>query len=417
MSRRTAAPSRGSAGTTPKPLEGIRVVDFGGFVAVPLSGQWLAFLGAEVLLIESRVSLPSRGFAPFAGEPYYNASGAFNNLNRNKRSCTINLRTEEGRGLVKSLVAVADVVQENFSPGTMEKLGLDYHTLRRIKPDIIMLSLSACGSTGPWRHHSALHSGVMGLSGVTAVTGYEGGHPRMLGAMLPDPISAMYSLFAILQALYHRQRTGQGQHIELAMTEALQTLLPDAIAQYTMLGREPERMGNRHPWKCPHNIYRTQGQDSWIAIAVSTDEEWQALCRVLDRPELAHDPRFANMETRRANVEALDAVITQWTRGRESQEEATRLLQAAGVPAGPANTVKDVVTDEHLTARGFVVEDDHPQAGRRTMVGVPWRFKGLPQPAYRHAPLLGQDNDYVLLDILGLSRQEVQRLTEAQVLY
>ena len=233
---------------------------------------------------------------------------------------------------------------------------------------------------------------------------------------MPDPIAASYSVLAVIQALYHRRRTGKGQHIELAMSETLQSLLADAVVEYTMLGREPERLGNRHRGKAPHGIYRTRGDDTWMAISVATNEEWQALCRELARPELIADPRFADITSRRTNAEALDTIISEWTRERDPWE-TTRILQAAEITAGPTYNARDILTNEHLRSRGFIVEDDHPQAGQHTMTGVPWHFHNQPPPTYRHAPLLGADNEYVFKEILGLSQPEIERLTETQVIY
>jgi crotonobetainyl-CoA:carnitine CoA-transferase CaiB-like acyl-CoA transferase len=298
----------------------------------------------------------------------------------------------------------------------MEKLGLGYETLRQIKPDLIMMSLSACGSTGPWRNFSALHSGVICLSGLAAVTGYEDGHPRIVGAILPDPVAATYSTLGILQALYHRNRTGRGQHIEVAMTETLQSLIPEAILEYTLLGREPERIGNRHPWKAPHGIYRAQGDDRWLAISVETDAEWRTLCQVMDRPGLADDPRFADPAGRRSNGAALDAIVADWSRAQVAEDTAER-LQQAGVPATLVYNSRDVLTDSHLIERGFIVEDDHPRAGRRPMPGAPWFFQEMPPITYHHAPLVGQDNEYVFGEILGLDAEQVRELEAAKVIY
>ena len=409
-------PEQSGGNGRPRPLSGVRIIDFGQIIAMPLAGEWLAFFGAEVILVESRVNLPSGGYPPFAGEPPYNTSGYFNYINRNKRSCTLNLRKPDGVELAKRLVATADAVQHNSSPGTMERLGLGYETLRTVRPDIVMLSLSACGNTGPWRHRSALHSGVILLSGFANVTGYPGDYPRLLGSFLPDPLAGAYCVLALTQAIYQRRQTGQGRDIDLAMTETLQSLMPDAVAEYTMLGREPHRIGNRHAWKAPHGIYRTRGEDTWLAISVSSEEEWQALCQAIGHPTLASDHRFATFQLRNANADALDSLITRWTLEQDSQE-ATRLLQEAAVPASPTNNMRDLLADEHLRGRGFVVEDDHPQAGRRVMPGVPWRFKSLGPPDYRHAPLLGEDNDYVFGEILGLETREIQQLIEDQVIY
>lgn len=399
------------------PLAGLRVVDFGQIVAIPLAGQWLAFLGAEVILIESRGRLPSRNFAPYAGgEPSPDTCGIFNHINRSKRACTLNVRTPEGVELAKRLIATADIVIENFSPGTMEKLGLGYDTLRAVKPDLIMVSLSACGSTGPWRGFSALHSGVISLSGLAAVTGYAGGHPRIVGSILPDPIAASYCVLATLQALYRRSRTGQGQYIEVAMTETLQSFMAEHILAYTMLGREPQRIGNRHRQKAPHGIYRGLGEDRWVAISVASEDEWAALCRVVGRPDLAADPRFADAAARRAHADALDGQITAWTRTLPPEEAASR-LQAAGVAATLVYNARDVLADAHMRERGFIVADEHPKAGRRPMPGRPWHFARVALPPLRHTPLLGQDNDYVFRELLGLPAHEVRRLEEARVIY
>jgi crotonobetainyl-CoA:carnitine CoA-transferase CaiB-like acyl-CoA transferase len=399
-----------------RPMDGIRIVDFGQIVAGPLAGQWPAIMGAEVILVESSAHLPSRGFAPFAGDPPHNTSGIFNFINRNKLSCTLNLNTPEGVDLAKRLVATADVVQENFSPGTMEKLGLSYDALKAVKPDIIMLSLSACGSTGPWQRYSALHSGVILMSGLASVTGYESGYPRMVGSILPDPAAAMYGMIGVMQAIYHKRRTGEGQHIEIAMTEILQSFMADSIAEYTMLGREPELLGNGHKRKVPHNIYRTKGEDSWVAISVDGTDEWEALCNIIGRPELSRDPRFLDQEARMANRDKLDACITEWTLNKDAWE-ITSQLQHSGVVAGPAYNSKDILEDEHLKTRGFIVDDDHPTTGRRLMTGLPWGFKNIPPPVYRHAPLLAAHNEYVFKEVLALSENEIQDLVNRKVIH
>ncbi|MBI3968699.1 MAG: CoA transferase [Chloroflexi bacterium] len=439
------------------PLSGIRIVDFGQIVAMPLAGQWLAMLGAEVILVESRTTgLPSRAFAPFKGEPKHETSNIFNQVNRNKRSCTLNIRTAQGADLARRLIATADVVLENFSPGTLEKLGLGYESLREAKPDLIMVSLSACGSDGPWRNFAALHSGIIALSGLSAVTGYEGGHPRIIGAILPDPIAATYCALAVLQALYVRRRTGQGQDVELAMTETIQSMLPEVILEYTMLGREPEQIGNRHPFKAPHGIYRTRGEDRWVAISVATDAEWRGLCRVVweltaeggrttdgvtgrrgdggrageraggtggevrlggDRAGTPlDDPRFATLADRLAHVAALDAAIGAWTMGQEAPTVAAA-LQRAGVAATVVFNARDILEDAHLAERGFIVTDEHPLAGPIPMTSIPWQLHGLPPLDLRHAPVLGADNGYVLGEILGLTPEEIAQLESAGVVH
>jgi crotonobetainyl-CoA:carnitine CoA-transferase CaiB-like acyl-CoA transferase len=396
------------------PLEGVRIVDFSQFVAMPLAGEWLALMGAEVLLIESRTSLLSRRWAPFAGEPSPDTCGLFINLNLGKKSVTINLRTAEGIDLAKRLIGQADMVLENFSPGTMQKLGLGYEELRRIKDDISMVSLPAFGSTGPWRNYVSFHSGVAALSGFAAVTGYEGSHPRIVGAVTPDTIAASYCLLAALQALHHQRKTSKGLHIEIAMSETLQSLMPEAIAAYGLAGEAERRLGNRHRWKSPHGIYRCKGDDAWVAISVANDEQWNGLCHVLGRPALAG--QYGSAEKRKYAEPTLDILIRDWTSGLTPDEAAAR-LQEAGVPAGKVANARDLVEDPHLLQRGAVVTVTHPKAGPHPVIGVPWHLHLAPPVVYRHAPLVGDGNEYAFGKLLGLTDAEIAKLVEAQVIH
>jgi crotonobetainyl-CoA:carnitine CoA-transferase CaiB-like acyl-CoA transferase len=398
------------------PLKGIRIADFGQYFAVPLAGQWLALMGAEVILVESRMHLHSRRHAPFAGEPHLQASGLFNDLNLGKNSVTINLRLPEGVELARRLIGVSDVVIENFSPDTMEKLGIGYEQLRRIKPEIIMVSLSAFGSTGPWRRFASFHSGVIALSGLAAVTGYEGGHPRLVGSSVPDPIGSSFCVLAVLQALQNRNKTGRGQHIEISMAETLQSLIPEAIAEYGLTGGAPERRGNRHRWKTPHDIYRCHGDDAWVAISVATDQQWRGLCSALARPELTEAAAFVTQEDRKRNEQALGLIVAEWAR-RFSPEEAATRLQREGVPASAVFNARDLMEDPHLRDRNAIVEITHPKAGSHPVIAVPWRFSLLPAIEYRRAPLLGESNEFVFQNLLGLTAAQIEELEKKQVIY
>lgn len=398
------------------PLQGVRIADFGQYFAVPLAGQWLALMGAEVILVESRMHLHSRRHAPFAGEPHLEASGLFNDLNLGKNSVTINLRLPEGVELARRLTSVSDVVIENFTPGTMEKLGIGYEQLRRAKPDIIMVSLSAFGSTGPWRQFASFHSGVIALSGLAAVTGYDAGHPRLVGSSVPDPIGSSFCLLAVLQALQNRNKTGQGQHIEIAMAETLQSLMPEAIAEYGLTGAAPERRGNRHRWKAPHGIYRCHGDDAWVAISVATDQQWRGLCSALAKPELAEAGAFASQEYRKRNEQALDLIIAEWAKHLSAEEAAAR-LQHKSVPASAVFNARDLIEDPHLRDRNAIVEVLHPTAGSHPVIAVPWRFSLLPAVEYRRAPLLGESNESVFRNLLGLTAAQITELEKKQVIH
>lgn len=400
------------------PLEGIRIVDLGQVVAVPFATQWLAIMGAEVILIESRRRTSgTRENPPFAGgEPDLNTSSRFNLISCNKLSCTLDLTTSQGIELVKELAKVSDVMVDNFSTGTMEKLGLGYPVLKELKPDIIVLSVGAFGRAGPLKNYVGFHSAVNLFSGVADTTGYIGGHPRLLGAILPDPLSGAYSALAILEALHHRSKTGEGQYIDMSMAEVMTSLIPEAIADYTMNGREPEKIGNRDRCKSPHGVYRCLGEDKWLAISVSNEDEWQALCHATNHSEWLLDPRFSDEAKRRENQNELDKLIGEWTRTR-TPYEAMEILQKAGVPAGPSLNAQELLEDPHLKERGFVVSADHPRAGRKPMCGLPWKISSLREIEYKHAPLMGQHNNYVLYNLLGITEKNVERLVEEEVVY
>ncbi len=399
------------------PLDGIRVLDLGQVVSVPHCGRILAWMGADVIQIESSNRLTSRSSPPFAqGRQGPNTSALYNALGTNKRSCTLNLTTSQGVELFKRLVRVSDVVIENFATRTMLKFGLSYETLQELNPRIIMLSVSAFGRTGPMKEYVGMHSAVNLFSGVCEVTGYSPeDRPRILGTILPDPVSGTAACMAILEALYYREKTGHGQHIDLSMSETFANFIPESVAEYSRVGHPPPPMGNRDPYKVPHGVYRCKGPDRWVAISVSTEQEWQSLCSTIGQPELVRDPLFAEPAARWQRHDELDDIITRWTRQR-SHYEAMHLLQEAGVPAGAALDPKDLLNDPHLRARRRVVWTDHPEAGRHRMVGMVWDVGDVPRLKYRHAPCIGQHTEDVLQGLLGLSDQEIERLRGENVL-
>ena len=399
------------------PLEGIRVIDFGQAVATPFATLWMALMGAEVIFVESHNRPFNRSWPPFADDVRgVNRSGLFNLLHINKLSCTVNLRTDEGREIVRSLVGISDIVAENYSTGTMERLGLGYQDLVRLRPDIIVLSVSALGRSGPMKDFVGFHSAVLMFSGLASITGYPNGHPRIMGSVFPDPISGMYGVFAVLGALYGRSKTGQGEYVEVAMTEAMMTLMPEAIIDYTLNDREPRRVGNSHRVKAPHGVYRCSGEDGWTAISIDSDDQWNALCDAAGHPEWSYDPRFASSLARWQHQDELDSLVQGWTR-EHAPLEVMHVLQSAAVPAGPSLTTADILKDPHLRERGFVVEVDHLEVGTRPTATVPWKITDLPPVEHRHAPLIGQHNHYVLCELLGLPTKRVEQLTKDGVVY
>lgn len=400
----------------PLPLRGIRVLDLGQFIAIPFCTQWLAWLGAEVIVVESRRHMTSRGAPPFAvgREHDVNASGYFNLLYGQKKSCSIDLTAVAGRNLVQRLAAVSDVMVDNFSTGVLEKFALNYEKIRLVRPDIVMLSCSAFGRTGPMKDAKGFHSAVNLFSGVADVTGYAGGHPRIAGGCLPDPFGGAAAMFAILAALHHRRQTGEGQYIDLAMYEVMMSAIPESVIAYTMAGAEPVRQGNRDRQKVPHGVYRCRGKDTWVAISVDDDAAWKRMCDCAEQSEWTADRRFANATARRANEDALDEMIERWTRDR-SPDEITMTLQLASVPAGPVLRADQLLDDVQLRERGTVVENDHPVGGRHLQIGLPWRMDSL-EVKYGRAPLLGEHTREILTELLGMSDSEYASLEKQGVL-
>ncbi len=395
------------------PLDGIRVVDFGQVVAIPFCTQWMAWLGAEVILVESSRHLVSRQFPPFDKDGDLDTSGLFNMLNTNKKSVVIDLTKPSGLQLVNQLIAVSDVLVDNFATGVMEKLGLGYESVSELNPNIVMLSLGAFGRTGPLKGVTGFHSTVNMYSGVADVTGYEGGPPRILGGVFPDAFSGAHSLFAILTALHQRRKSGTGQYIDAAMYESMLTLIPEAVIDYTMNGQQPVRAGNRDRSKVPHGIYRCRGEDAWVAISIDSEEQWQALCEMIGNPGWTGDARFADALARREHESVIDAAITAWTRER-TPDAAAELLQQEHIPAGPVQHPQDLVEDPQLIARNFLIETDHPKVGRRPQYGLPWRTDGY-AVQYRHAPLFDQDTREVVTGLLGVSDAEFDVLEQQGV--
>ncbi len=415
--RRAAPPPQAAARAAQRlPLTGIRVLDLGQFIAIPFCTLWLAWLGAEVIVIETANRMTSRSAPPFApgleGNP--DASAYFNLLYSGKKSITIDMTTDSGRDLVRRLAGVVDVMVDNFSTGVLDKLGLGYAALSAHNPRLIAVSCGAFGRSGPMKNARGLHSAVNLFSGVADVTGYAGGRPRILGSVLPDPLSGTYANFAIHAALHHRRQTGRGQFIDLAMYEAMLTLIPEAVIDYSLNNRDPLRMGNRDRARAPHGIYRCRQSDSWLAVSVADERDWQAVCRVAGHAEWLADPRFSDMAARLADVDALDAAITAWTRGCDVLP-LTLALQHAGVAAGPVLRCDQLVDDERLMHRGTVISTDHPVVGRRRQLGLPWRMD-CAAIEYRRAPLLGEHSRELLGSLLGIDDAEYARLTAAGAL-
>ena len=416
------------------PLSNVRVVDLGSAWAGPMAGHLLADMGAEVIKIESRARMDGMRLGrPMVGEDlsggdrglWPELQPVFHGLNRNKLSVTLNLRTEAGRGILQRLASVSDVVLANFSPGVLERLGMDHASLREIKPDIIVASMPAFGDTGPLRDMVAYAPIIQAMSGMMSLVGYapEEGEPLVgeLQAAWSDTVAALCAALGVAAALRHRNRTGRGQYVEAAHLEGTAALLGAPMLEYQMTGELPVPPGNDDPDFAPHNNYPCAGEDAWVAIAVRTEEEWRALAGVIENDDpgcsdLAADARFADKSSRWTNRRELDDLIASWTRKFSPQQVVDR-LQAAGVAAMPVMNIADQFADPHLNARETYVEIDHPHVGAEMIYGVPWRFSDTPGSVRAPAPLLGQHNEYVLQQLLGMDETALSALVAEQVVY
>jgi benzylsuccinate CoA-transferase BbsF subunit len=410
-------PFEGSGGRLP--LEGVRVANFGWVWAGPVTGQTLGFLGAEVYKIESyaRVDM-TRTLPPFAGgERDPNRSLSNNACWAGNGSVSLNLKTEEARQLALDLVAQCDVVVENFGPGVMDRLGLGYEDLRRVKPDIIMFSMPAAGLWGPLKDVRTYGLSLTSTTGLDSLVGYADDDLVPVENAYSDPYNGIFGAYAILTALAHRRRTGEGQQIDFSQQEAVMQMVGPAFMDYSLNGRVAGPLGNRHPCAAaaPHCVFPCAGDDRWISIAVETDAQWQALVGAMGSPDWARASGLSTLAGRLAEIDALHARIAEWTAAHDDRALADT-LQAAGVPAAPVLDVSDLLADPHYRARETFVEVDHPLGYRETIYGAYVKMSRTPA-VVRPGPWIGQDNDHVFLELLGLDAERYESLKEARVIY
>ncbi len=398
------------------PLSGIKVVDFGQFIAIPYAAKWFAALGADVIQVESRHSpFDNRTSQPFADDVKgLNRAAPYNVLNSGKRSISINLQTDEGKALAKNIAVNADVVMENYSTGLMERLGLGFDDLSKENPKLIYTSVSGFGRTGPLNNYRALHSIVNAFSGLAGVTGYSEDHPRLLGSYFPDVVSGLYAVFATITAIRQRDIHGKSQYIDLSMVEAMMTLMIEPFIAMSTDKYIPKPEGNHHPVYAPHNVYPCQGDDQWVALSVRTDKEWRGLCSALGTEYSTESP-FSSAEGRKSNEAELDKLITSWTKMRTKREAALALIRF-GVPAAPILNPQELVNDPHIVDRGFIGPVDHPEVGIRRAAGIPWRMNGMIAGQQRPAPLVNQHTPKILTELFEMSVKEIGDLAAKGVL-
>ena len=391
------------------PLQGVRVVELTKVWAGPYAGKLLAFLGAEVIRVESEGSLDvtrTYGVADINNAPGFQA------VNPQKLSVQIDMKTREGIGLILDLLARSDVVIENLRPGAVRRLGLGYDTVKAVRPDIVYASMGMYGNEGPLSYQTGYAPCFAALGGLSALVGYEGGPPAGMNVRYADATFGAAAAYATVVALAHRRRTGEGQYIDVSAVESMSSMIGDTIMDFALNGAVHACDGNRHPDMAPHGAYAC-GDGDWISIAVASDNAWRALAEAMGQPGLAEDPRFSTHTHRKANEAELDRLVSHWTAGRDAAELACE-LQKRGVAAAKSQNSLDLVSDQHLWARGFFRHvSDH--AGRsRPIVGPPWKMSRQASITDA-APRLGQHNAYVLGDILGLSDEEQGRLAAAGI--
>lgn len=399
------------------PLAGVRVIDFSWIVAGPQATRILADFGADVIRVEYEGHIDSIRLGmrdPNAPAESPNASGMFNNFNRNKRSASLNMQHPDGREVLSRLLMVSDVVVENFSATVMERLGWTWEVMAEVNPGIIYLSLSGFGHLGRDREHVTWGPTAQAVSGVTAMSGLPGHDPAGWGYSYLDHTAGYYGAAAILLALHDRERTGRGQYVDLSQVETGMVLAGPAILDTTVNGRTYEQAGgrhgnhSRHPRVAPHNTYRCRRDEPdplnlgrWVTIACFTETEWQSLIRVMGTPAWTADARFATNIARTANEDALDHLIGDWTQGQDPYD-IMFALQAAGVPCGVVQQASDKQErDPQLRARGFYAAVGHPELGEHAMEGMPASLARTPWQLRTASPLLGEHSDVVYGDLLG----------------
>ncbi|MDO8567483.1 MAG: CoA transferase [Dehalococcoidales bacterium] len=400
-------------------------MDFGTAQAAPVLGLMLAQMGMEVIKVESRTRLDGIRLGRPIGQDdtsggdqgkWPDLQPSFHAHNRGKLGMLVNLKTTKGIALVKELIKQTDIVIDNYSPGVMQRLGLDHKELEKIKPDIITISLSGAGESGPLRDVVLYAATIQSISGQSSLIGYEG-EPILGMSELAygDANATIHGTLGVLAALWHRNQTGEGQHIELSESEALTSTMGEAVLDYTMNGRVMGATGNTDRVMAPHGNYRCKGNDKWVSIAVDTEVEWAAFCRTIGSPGWTKEARFKDAASRHENRAELDRLVNAWTENFEPWEVAN-LFQPAGVAAFPVFNIEDQFCDSHFREREIYPEIQHPLVGTEMGYSMPWHFSDMPNGNHVPAPSLGEHNHYVYHDLLGLSDNEIKSLVEQGVI-
>lgn len=392
------------------PLENIRVLDLTRVLAGPYATMILGDLGADIIKIEMpSIGDDARHFGPYLhGESAY-----FMSLNRNKRSITLNLKTEKGKEILRGLIRESDVVVENFRPGTMEKLGIGYDRIKEINPEIIYATASGFGQTGPYSNRAAYDAVVQAMGGLMSITGPKDGKPTRVGTSIGDIAAGLFLTIGILTALLNRNNTGLGQMVDVAMLDSQVAILENAIARYIVTKEIPKSEGNRHPSIVPFETFDTL--DGEIMIAVGNDGLWTQFCKVINMEELGKDERYTKNSSRNEWYLELRPIIAEPIKGKTTKEWQ-ELLDSAGIPNGPINTIDKVIEDPQVLAREMIVDIIHPIAGKLKIPGIPIKLSHTPGKIRRPSPILGEHTEEILKESLDYGDGEISKLREDKVL-
>ena len=412
---------KGTAVKGKLPLEGVRVLDFSWVWAGPVATMRLADLGAEVIKIEGhkRMDILRRTinwplYEPKGKACPINQGMSYNSVNRNKKSLTLNLTDPRGLALAQKLVANSDIVIDNMRPGAMDKLGLGYAALKAIRPDIIVAASSSHGLGGPLSNYLGFATVHHAVGGGTYISGHPDDHPTHGSTGDADVLNALTTAYALMVALVHRAKTGEGQFIDYSQSEGVSSVIGEVLLGYQMTGEIPERTGNAHPIFAPHNVYKCWGVDRWMALEVHTDDEFKILAKIMGQPELVEDSRFCDMNSRKQNEKELDKILEAWTKERDRDWMVNELMNA-GLYVSPCRNADDIYADRHIQKRGSVCTVAHPEMGELRLMGPPWQFSSFENPK-KHAPLLGEHNQYVLGEVLGMSGKEIEALRKDEII-
>lgn len=408
-----------------RPLRHIRATVLTQAWAGAFTTRLFADMGAEVIQVESlnRIDPWRGGYPPLLsgtypnrdpGERPFDRNAAYNSVNTGKKAITLDLNHSEAMDAFLELVSISDIVAENFSGRVLPNLGLEYPVLRSVNPSVILLRMPAYGVTGPYANYMGNGGTIEPMSGITSLLGYEDGPPMNSGVMHTDPFAGLMGMAGLMIALHHRSRTGRGQEIDLSQQETSISLIPDHVMAYTMSGKVPQRRGNHSDSMAPHNIYRCKGEDSWVAIAVRSEEEWTRFCDVIGRLDLASDTRFHDLPSRQANIRELDNIVSEWTRNKRA-ESVSRMLQARSIPSAPVLKASELLDNPQLKDRGFFETLEREDMGAYLYAGPAWRLSKTPGRLGGPPPGLGQHSEEVLRELLGMPSTYIADLVDRAI--